>query len=34
MVANLSLFNWKSITEEFKTACDELDIGELVKEPK
>ncbi len=34
MAANLNLYNWNLITEDFKKACDGLEIGELIKEPK
>ena len=29
---NLPLYNWKEITNEFKNACSDLNIGELVKD--
>lgn len=32
-MADLKLYNWQSITDEFKTACDGLEIGELIKDP-
>ena len=27
-------YNWHNITDDLKKACDELEVGELVKEPK
>lgn len=32
-MAGLKLYNWETITDEFKKASDGLEIGELVKEP-
>ena len=31
---NSPLFNWREITGEFKSACSELNIGELIKDDK
>lgn len=29
---SLTNYNWKDITEQFKTNCNQLELGELVKE--
>ena len=34
MSTSSSLYNWKCITDEFKTACADLQVGELVKDNK
>ena len=31
-MAATELYNWRNITDEFKKACSELEIGELVKD--
>lgn len=33
-MSNLKLYNWRTITTEFKDSCDGLEIGELVKDNK
>jgi hypothetical protein len=33
MISN-SKYNWNNITNEFKTSCSDLNIGELIKDTK
>lgn len=30
--SSLASYNWKEVTDEFKNACKELQIGELLKD--